>query len=231
MRLNVYGIAHTIQAKMPFVWGSVEKVNEWLFVLRYGSRLNTIANEEQHGAYIYRRLNAGDVPALVAFFGRQPEDSFRYFKPHQFDADTVSRLLRNKSYLAYGVMSGEKCVGYYFLRSYFIGKSYLGKLVDADLRGRGIGKQMCMHLMDVATTLGLHMYETISKENLSSLYATQKVLETRVIKELPDNYLYIEDIRKKPVGGGYKWLINSDLWTRYKHIESLGRRRGYSYAA
>ena len=198
----LYEVTHYIQAKMPFLWNGIEKINEWLFVLRYGNKLNTIVKEEQHGSYIYRRLNTEDVAALVEFFGRQPEESIRYFKPHEFDADTVSRLLRNKSYLAYGVMSGEQCVGYYFLRSYFIGKSYLGKLVDADLRGQGIGKHMCMHLMDVAMTLGLHMYETISKENLSSLYATQKVLETKVIKELPNNYLYIEDLRKKPIMDG-----------------------------
>lgn len=198
----IYEVTHYVQAKMPFLWNGIEKINEWLFVLRYGNKLSTVAKKEQHGPYIYRRLNTEDVATLVEFFGRQPEDSFRYFKPHKFDADTVSRLLRNKSYLAYGVMSGDKCVGYYFLRSYFIGKSYLGKLVDADLRGQGIGKQMCLHLMDVAMALGLHMYETISKDNLSSLYATQRVLETKVIKELPNNYLYIEDLRKKPMGGG-----------------------------
>lgn len=227
----IYEVTHFIQAKLPFLWNGIEKINEWLFVLRYGNKLNTVVKEEQHGSYIYRRLNTEDVATLVEFFGRQPEESFRYFKPHEFDADTVSRLLRNKSYLAYGVMSGEQCVGYYFLRSYFIGKSYLGKLVDADLRGQGIGKQMCMHLMDVATALGLHMYETISKDNLSSLYATQKVLETKVIKELPNNYLYIEDLRKKPIRGGYKWLIDNCLWLNAYDLDRLSRRRGYSYAA
>ena len=37
----------------------------------------------------------------------------------------------------------------------------------------------------------------ISKDNLASLYSTQKVLETKVIEEMANGYLYIEDIRKK----------------------------------
>ena len=56
---------------------------------------------------------------------------------------------------------------------------------------------MCLCAMDIASTLGLRMFETISKDNLSSLYSTQNVLETRIVEEMPDNYLMIEDLRRK----------------------------------
>ena len=55
---------------------------------------------------------------------------------------------------------------------------------------------MCLSAMEVAIHCGLRMYETISKNNLASLYSTQKVLDTRIIEELEDNYIYIEDLPK-----------------------------------
>ena len=64
-----------------------------------------------------------------------------------------------------------------------MGKAYLGKMVDADYRGKGLGKDMCLAAMDLASMLKLRMYETISKDNLSSLYSTQKVLDVKIIKE------------------------------------------------
>ena len=54
--------------------------------------------------------------------------------------------------------------------------------------------------MDIASALGLRMFETISKYNLASLYSTQNVLEARIIKEMSNNYIYIEDVRKKTGG-------------------------------
>lgn len=56
-------------------------------------------------------------------------------------------------------------------------------MVDADYRGKGLGKDMCLAAMDLASMLKLRMYETISKDNLSSLYSTQKVLDVKIIKE------------------------------------------------
>ena len=59
---------------------------------------------------------------------------------------------------------------------------------------------MCCCAMDLASALGLRMFETISKYNLASLYSTQNVLEVRIIKEMSNNYIYIEDVRKKTGG-------------------------------
>ena len=99
--------------------------------------------------------------------------------------------------MAYIVKDGDYPVGYFFLRSFFFGKAYLGKIVDHDHQGKGIGKMMCLCAMDIASALGLRMFETISRDNLSSLYSTQNVLVTRIVKEMPDNYLMIEDLRRK----------------------------------
>lgn len=134
---------------------------------------------------------------LESFFAAQPEESFKFFKPHGFDAKSLRKLQKNKAFLAYIVKDGSSPVGYFFLRSFFFGKAYLGKMVDHAHQGNGIGKMMCLCAMDIASTLGLRMFETISKDNLSSLYSTQNVLETRIVEEMPDNYLMIEDLRRK----------------------------------
>ena len=242
MRLDIYFFAHVLKERVPFVWDAAEKFNEWLFVLRYGKRLNNLKEETKEGDYLYRRLKREDGEALAHFFEVQPEEAFDYFKPHAFDLKTIDKLLRNRSFLAYGVFDGERLVGYYFLRSYFMGKSYLGKIVDNDYRGKGIGKHMCLYAMDIAKAMGMHMYETISKENISSLYSTQRVLKVNVVKKLDDNYLYIEDLERLDKSletrwGGYKLVsglrFQVQSWCRVERLEvkELGRRRGYSYAA
>ena len=59
------------------------------------------------------------------------------------------------------------------------------------------GTQMCLCAMDIAQALGLRMFETISKDNIASLRSTEKVLNIRIVEELENDYLYIEDLGKK----------------------------------
>ena len=194
----LYKIAHFLQERFSFIWDFIEILNSWIFTLRYGRKLKGIQPilTKHQGDFIVREATLKDVDAIVSFFEAQPKESFDYFKPHPFDAITSKKLIKNKSYLFFIVLDGKNVVGYYFLRSFFMGKSYLGKLVDYRYRGKGIGKMMCLSAMEVAIHCGLRMYETISKDNLASLYSTQKVLDTRIIEEMGDNYIYIEDLPK-----------------------------------
>jgi len=194
----LYKIAHFLQERLSFIWNFIEFLNSWLFSLRYGRKLQGIQPilTKHQGKFIIREAKLKDVDAIVSFFQAQPSESFEFFKPHEFDAKTTKKLIKNKSYLYFIVLDGSQVVGYYFLRSFFMGKSYLGKLVDYRYRGKGIGKKMCLSAMEVAIHCGLRMYETISKDNLASLYSTQKVLDTRIIEEMGDNYIYIEDLPK-----------------------------------
>lgn len=64
-------------------------------------------------------------------------------------------------------------------------------------QGQGIGQQMCLCAMDLASSIGMRMFETISPKNLASLYSSQKVLEVKIIEEMENGYLYIEDLRKR----------------------------------
>ena len=194
----LYRLSHIVKDKIPFIWDIVEIINEKLFMLRYGNQLKkgiTCLSKYQN-EYRIRTATIDDVQSIVDFFSRQPENAYTYFKPHKFDKKSIRKLVKNKSFLIFLVFDADKLVGYYFLRCFFIGKSFLGKMVDYKYQGKGIGKTMCLSAMDVASTTGLRMFETISKENISSLYSTQKVLDTKIIEEMDNNYIYIKDFPK-----------------------------------
>lgn len=192
----LYQLAHYLQNKVKPIWALVEAVNASLFRLRYGRRIRQLPDVVSVYPGVVR-ATVEDVPDLACFFSNQPEEAFEFFKPHGFDEKSLAKLVKNPSMLMYVVKDGGTIVGYFFLRCFFIGKSYLGKLVDSNCQGQGLGHKMCCCAMDIASSLGIRMFETISKNNLASLYSTQKVLETKVIEEMADGYLYIEDIRKK----------------------------------
>ncbi len=193
----VYQLTHFLQKKLPFIWEFVEWGNSMFFQIRYGQGMFKLKGILQHYPG-FSEVVAEDVSELVRFFEAQPEDAFRFFRPHTLDEKTLRKLQKRKSFLMYCVRDFEgKIVGYFFLRCFFIGKAFLGKMVDVNSQGKGIGTQMCLCAMDIAQALGLRMFETISKENIASLRSTEKVLNIRIIEEMENNYLYIEDLGKK----------------------------------
>ena len=195
----MYKLAHFLRDKLPFIWDLTDRFNAILFSLRYGGKRKCVSEilKKFPDTYEMIEMSAVDTIDLERFFSSQPEECFKYFKPHGFDAKSLRKLQGNKAFLAYIVRENGNPVGYFFLRSFFFGKAYLGKLVDHSHQGQGVGTMMCLCAMDIASTLGLRMFETISRDNMASLHSTQNVLETRIVKEMPDNYLMIEDIRKK----------------------------------
>ncbi len=195
----LYNLSHFIKDKLHFVWNLIEWLNEKLFLLLYSKRVKSISDylKEHQEDYQIKEANQDKVTSLVAFFAKQPQDSFTYFQPHGFDEKSIRQLVNRKSHLLYLVLDSDNViVGYFFLRCFFIGKCFLGKMVDYEHQGKGIGQMMCLKAMDIATLLKMRMFETISKDNLSSLYSTQKVLDTKIIKEMENNYIYIEDFPK-----------------------------------
>ncbi len=195
----VYELTHFLQKRLPIIWELVEWGNALLFQLRNGRGTSKLKGILQHYPG-FSEVVAEDVPGLARFFEEQPEDAFRFFRPHAFDEKTLRNLQKRKSFLMYCVRDSEgKIVGYFFLRGFFIGKAFLGKMVDVNSQGKGIGTQMCLCAMDIAQALGLRMFETISKENIASLRSTEKVLNIRIVEEMENGYLYIEDVGKKTV--------------------------------
>ena len=137
--------------------------------------------------------------ALVAFFEHQPEEAFRFFRPHGFDGRSIERLKGNRAFLAYMLKDGDAYVGYFFLRSFFWGKCFRGRMVDIDWRGKGIGTLMNRVMNRIGFGLGMRIFETVSKDNIASYKSAMAASKCKIIKEMENNVLYIEVINESKI--------------------------------
>ena len=189
----LYGFAHYLKEKCPLIWISIEKVNEWLFLLRYGKRLMRINKTDIEG-FVIKRLKDISTDVVVEFFQLQPEEAFTYFNPHPFDAKSIKRLQKNKSYLAYILLDKNNSIvaGYCFIRCFFLGQGFRGRMVDIDYRGKGLGIAMNKMLNEIGFGIGLRLFETVSRDNVASYRSAISASKVRVVEEHPNNELYLE---------------------------------------
>ena len=115
----------------------------------------------------------------------------------KFDEKSLKKLINRKSHIMILAKKENQIVGYMFLRCFFNGKCFRGKVVDYRWRGKGIAVLMGELSTDIASALKLRMFGTISKNNASSLHSSQASNKIRILEELPDDYLYIEYLPKK----------------------------------
>ena len=192
--MNVYKIAHIVKDKLPFIWDAIEKVNEWLFVLRFGKKVKNIVVNCVPEGYELVELKDIDTTLILKFFEHQPEDAYTFFKPHGFDEKSIKRLQKNKSYLAYLLIdkANNRIAGYCFNRCFFQGKGFRGRMVDIDYRGKGLGTAMNKILNEVGFGIGLRLFESVSKDNVASYRSALSASNVKVVQELPHNELYLE---------------------------------------
>lgn len=192
--MMLYKLAHTLKDKLPFIWTFMERVNEWLFLLRYGSKIRRNISLNPIVGYDVKELR--DIPAdrMVEFFKHQPAEAYTYFQPHPFDEKSIRKLQNNGSYLAYVLLDrgNGRIAGYCFNRCFFMGKGFRGRMVDIDYRGKGLGTAMNKILNEVGFGIGLRLYESVSKDNIASYRSALSASKVRVVEELPHNELYLE---------------------------------------
>lgn len=195
----LYKITHTLKDRCPWIWEIIEKINAFLFYIRYGRKLDGIDDilERYNGEYVIDQLKESNINKLVCFFQEQPESAFEYFRPHAFDRKTLRKLQRNRSFLAFVVEKENVIVGYFFLRCFFIGKCFRGKIVDFRFRNMGIAKMMGRIMTDIVEQIDVRSFSTISPNNLSSLKSSDAVVNLRVIKQLENGDYYVEYLGKK----------------------------------
>ena len=196
----LYEFAHIVKQYLGALWNVAERCNSIVFNFRYGNRLaliDKLLSQATDSPYEMRALCISDIESLVAFFKAQPAEAFRFFKPHSFDAASLRRIVRNKSFLTFLVLAENKIVGYCFMRSFVNGASYRGYMVDSHWRGKGIAKIMGMGMNSVGMALGLKMYKSISPENVASMMATKSVCEIKVLRTLKNGDCLMECKAKK----------------------------------
>lgn len=198
----LYTIAHFLRDKLPFIWDLIDLLNSFLFSLRYGRKLKSVEQivlqqyAQSAGMQIVRLR---DVPTnqLVDFFAAQPEDAYTFFKPHGFDSNSLKKLQRNRSFLAYILMDEGQVAAYCFVRSFFMGKGFRGRMVGMDFRGKGLGTLMNKLMNEVGFGIGLRLFETVSKDNVASYRSALSASSVKVVEELEHNELYLEILKEQ----------------------------------
>ena len=194
----LYKIAHILRDRFGFIWNLVEWGNALVFALIHKAALKKIPAilQECSGTYTLRVAGLADASALATFFAEQPEEAFKFFKPHAFDEKTLSKIIRNRAFLTFLVLDGEKIVGYFFLRCFVNGKSFKGYMVADAYRGREIAKLEGIAMNKVNEALGLRMFGSISPENFASMAAAKSVNEVKILKTLENGDFYVEFLPK-----------------------------------
>lgn len=191
-------IAYRVKQGFPWLFQLVEAAARGVTVLRYGRRIQrarreAVVNGTVRGqAAVIRPLGRGDVDALHAFLGEQPEEWLRYFRPHGFDRAALCRVLGSDAFLNYGLFVGDHPVGYALLKVAPTGSAFIGLLVHPRFGGLGLGKFIVAFLYWQASLAGLRARSTISRTNPASLRSHDAVSDYRIVAELPNDYIMIE---------------------------------------
>lgn len=195
----ILSIVKTIRERLPFIWKLVEWANSWAISVLYLRKINETAERVLDSVvsdYKYRVLREDDLSALCLVLAMQPKGFDVFFKPHDFDIDSLRKTFKNKAFLMLGVFDENEIIGYFFIRFFVNHKAFRGKMVDVNFQGRGIAKNMGIVMTDIALGAGFRLFATISRDNLSSLASSKAVNEIRVVEELDDNYIYVEYLSK-----------------------------------
>lgn len=194
----LYKLAHILRDRFGFIWNIVEWLNAFVFAMTHKNQLAKIPEILQGFSekFTLRLAAIADAKALADFFSEQPEEAFKFFRPHNFDEKSLARIIKNKAFLTFLVLDGENIVGYFFLRCFVNGKSFKGYIVDNAYKGRGIAKLEGLAMNKVNEGLGLRMFGSISPENPASMAAAKAVNEIKVLETLENGDLYIEFLPK-----------------------------------
>lgn len=196
----LYAIAHFLRDKLPWIWDLIDILNSWLFSMRFGVKLSKIEGEilDRYGKECGMKIvPMRELPTeeFVAFFAAQPEEAYKFFKPHGFDAKSIKKLQWNKSFLAYILLDSNNIAAYCFIRGFFMGKGFRGRMVGISHRGRGHGTLMNRMMNDVGFGIGLRLFETVSKRNVASYRSAMSASNVKVLEEMDDDELYLEILK------------------------------------
>lgn len=194
----LYKIAHILRDKFSWLWNIIEWINGVVFYIRYRKKLKAFSFTTIPDGYHVVPIRSVPTSDLVAFFERQPEEAYTYFRPHGLDEKSIKILQRNKAFLGYVLKENTNAAiaGYCFIRCFFHGQGFRGRMVDIDYRGKGLGTAMNKMLNEIGFGIGLRLFESVSKDNVASYRSALSASNVKVVKEMPHNELYLEILPK-----------------------------------
>ncbi|MDD4747587.1 MAG: hypothetical protein PHW19_09925 [Salinivirgaceae bacterium] len=184
-----------IKHNFKFLWNFIEFINNWLFAALHEKRLLTNLKSvinHQKSLYNIRLLVQADLTDFKHLIDAQDPNRLEFFKPHGFDEKSIRKAIRNRSLLLMGVFQDQKLLGYFFLRCFWNKKCFVGRLVDQNSEGKGIGKIMNQIMYQTAWKSNFRCLSTISKNNKLVMDAHAENKSMVIRKELSNNYLFVE---------------------------------------
>ncbi len=189
-----------IKHNFGFLWIIIEGINNSLFNLLYSSKLQLLLPDviKEFGIddMIVRKLVTDDTYSLFELITSQQSSDLKYFKPHGFDRDSIRKQFAKRSFLMMGVFDKDKMIGYFFLRFFANKKCFVGRLIDMEYRGKGIGNVMNNIMYNIAWRMDFRCLSTISKNNKAVIGAHKNNSNMIVLKELQNNYLLVEFVKE-----------------------------------
>lgn len=190
-----------LKKQFPSLWRIIEYINGEIFKILFSKYMyhnaDNILLEYKNENYQYRFLSEADIKPLNELFLRQNQEQFRFFKPHEFDINTLRRLFKNPSFLMFGVFDKSELAGYFFLRCFFNKKSFTGRIVDEKYQGKGISKRMGKILHKIAWDSNFRVFGTASRDNFKSINSYKTINNFKIIKELENNFIYFEYLKSE----------------------------------
>lgn len=189
-----------IKHRLPLLWSVIEVVNGLVFLLLYKKRLyktvGPVFRKYAQGPFTYRILDRSEADALYNLISNQTHTDLEYFNPHGFDLVAIKRQFKNKSFLMMGAFDAEQLIGYFFLRFFINKKAFVGRLIDKNYRGHGIGRIMNDIMYNISWGMKFRCLSTISRNNSLVIKAHSQNHLMRVLKELDNNYLLVEFVQE-----------------------------------
>ena len=177
----------------------IELLNGWIFELLYGTKVKVkvteVLSKQPEMPLRFEELKMDHKDCLYAFLNRQIDEDLLYFKPHGFDEKSLIRQLNNPAFLMMGVFDGANLIGYFFLRFFINGKCFVGRLLDKDFRGKGIGSIMNSIMYNIAWQLNFRCLSTISRNNTAVMRAHKHNINMIVLKNLKNDFLLVEFVK------------------------------------
>ena len=185
-----------IKHRMPFLWRGVDWLNAVLFTILHRHRLRSSSEQcfQEHtlDGFQFRPLASNDLAVLEGLLDRQAAGRLDHFKPHGFDRQSLDRVYRNPSFMMFGVFKDTELIGYFFLRCFWNRRCFVGRLIDEPHEGRGIGRIMNEIMYNTAWRSGFRCHTTVSRDNAMVMRSHANNPNVRILKELANNYLFIE---------------------------------------
>jgi len=185
-----------IKQNLRFVWWLIERINALVFDIIFKARMERVLpgvfKEFTMPPFIFRKLDDNDSVSLFELIENQNKSDLEYFKPHEFDYESIKEQFRKKAFLMMGVFDKQKMVGYFFLRFFANRRCFVGRLIDKDYRGRDIGLVMNNIMYETAWRMKFRCLSTISKNNAAIMKAHSKNQKMCILKNLQNEYLLVE---------------------------------------